>query len=57
MIETKRRRRTDEEPSVRRWIALDPFTLDVVAEGTTFHEAQARAEGHGVANPLIHPVI
>ena len=57
MIETKRRRRTDQESSVRRWIALDPFTLDVVAEGTTFHEAQARAEGHGVANPLIHPVI
>ncbi|REK21125.1 MAG: hypothetical protein DWQ41_22170 [Planctomycetota bacterium] len=39
-----------------RWLAIDPATRDIIAEGDTLEDARDRARSRGVANPLMHPV-
>lgn len=48
--------RIDESRYAGRWVAIDPLSRNIVAEGPTLKEAKERAEGIGFIDPLMHPV-
>lgn len=48
--------RIDESRYAGRWVAVDPFTRDIVADGPTLKDAKERAARRGVSDPLMHPV-
>lgn len=48
--------RIDESRYAGRWVAIDPFTRDIVADGLTLKDAKERAIRLGITDPLMHPV-
>ena len=52
----QQRPRIDETKYAGRWLALDPQTMDVVADGETLKAAEAEAVTRGVPDPVLYPV-
>lgn len=48
--------RVDESAFSGQWLALNPVTHEVVADGETLEAAARKAAERGVADPLFHPV-
>ncbi len=56
MEQNERAARIEDGRYAGRWLAIDPATRDIVAEGNTLEDARDRARSRGVTDPLMHPV-
>lgn len=48
--------RIDESKYAGRWLALNPQTMAIVADGETLKAAETEAAQRGVLDPVLYPV-
>ncbi|MBW3541129.1 MAG: hypothetical protein KY476_12745 [Planctomycetes bacterium] len=48
--------RVDVRPYRGQWVALHPKTYEIIASGSSLHEAEEAAVARGVSTPVLFPV-